>query len=73
MAHHHDAVFRDRAVEFQRGDADRKRAGKCGQGIFGRKPARAAMALQIERLAGRGGHDESDGRNPAGKGVNRES
>ena len=52
VADDQDAVLRHREIEFERGDADLQRGLEGGEGVFGREPARAAMALQVEGWAG---------------------
>jgi hypothetical protein len=51
MAHDHDAIRGDSAVELERRDAERERMRKTGQRVLG-EPARAAVALEVERDGG---------------------
>ena len=48
MRQHEDAVPGHGEVGLERGDADFERTGKAEKGILGQKPARAAVALQVE-------------------------
>ena len=52
MTHHEHVVFGHREVELERGHADREREREGFERVLRRKPARAAMALQVERLRG---------------------
>ena len=48
MGHHHDIVRGHRDIEFDRVHADRQRAGKSGQRVLRKEPARPAMAVQFD-------------------------
>ena len=47
-------VLGHREIELERRDADRERRLECRERVLRRKPARAAMALQIKSVRRRG-------------------
>ena len=57
VAHDQHVVFRHREVELERRHADPQRRLETRERVFGREPARAAVALQVEgvRLRGQAG------------------
>ena len=57
------AVLGHREIEFERGHADAERGLERRERVFRREAARAAMALQIEGMRGRG-EQEDDGYQP---------
>jgi hypothetical protein len=79
VAYDDHAVPRDAGIELERGDAERERVRESGQGVLGPQPARAAVALDVERRwpsrnhrgrKRRAASATAPGR-PAGKGITR--